>query len=247
VRNSSHYGIAGYYPLVALEHDLIGWSMTNGTPNTVPLWGAERRLSTNPIAIAFPGDKEPPIVIDMATSAVPVGKVEIVRRRGGTCPEGWLIDADGRTSTNPDDLFNGGALLPLGGDRDHSGHKGYCLASMVDLLCGVLSGANWGPFVPAFVLTDKSIKEQTGVGTGHFFGAMQIAAFIDVAEFKQRVDHWIRTMRATKPAVGTNGPLIPGDPERIAVAERSETGVPLATAVVDDLRSVAELTGVALD
>jgi LDH2 family malate/lactate/ureidoglycolate dehydrogenase len=247
VRNSSHYGIAGYYPLAALEHDLIGWSMTNGTPNTVPLWGAERRLSTNPIAIAFPGDKEPPIVIDMATSAVPVGKVEIVRRRGGTCPEGWLIDADGRTSTNPDDLFNGGALLPLGGDRDHSGHKGYCLASMVDLLCGVLSGANWGPFVPAFVLTDKSIKEQTGVGTGHFFGAMQIAAFIDVAEFKQRVDHWIRTMRATKPAVGTNGPLIPGDPERIAVAERSETGVPLATAVVDDLRAVAELTGVALD
>lgn len=247
VRGSSHYGIAGYYPLEALQHDLIGWSMTNGTPNTAPLWGAERRLSTNPIAIAFPAHEEPPIVIDMATAVVPVGKVEIVRRRGENCPDGWFIDSAGRASNRPDDLFDGGALLPLGGDRAHSGHKGYCLAAMVDLLCGVLSGANWGPFVPAFVLTDREITEQVGIGTGHFFGAMQITAFMDLAEFKGRVDHWIRTMRATKPAAGTDGPLIPGDPERLAEIERRESGVPLSPAVVDDLREVARITGVPLD
>jgi LDH2 family malate/lactate/ureidoglycolate dehydrogenase len=127
----------------------------------------------------------------------------------------------------------------------HSGHKGYCLAAMVDLLSGVLSGANWGPFVPAFVLLDQSISSSAGKGTGHFFGALQIAAFMDVDELKQRVDQWIRTMRATKPAAGTDGPLIPGDPERLAEQQRRANGVPLAAAVVEDLRAVSEMTGVA--
>src|SRR6266436_3215402 len=150
VQNSNHYGIAGYYVLKALERNLIGWAMTNSTKLVAPLWGAERMLGTNPIAIGFPGKEEPPIVIDMATSAAAYGKIEIARRRGEPIPEGWAVDGEGRATTNPNDMVNGGALLPLGSDRERGGHKGYGLAIMVDILCGVLSGANWGPFTPHF-------------------------------------------------------------------------------------------------
>src|SRR3989440_3797444 len=137
VRNTNHFGIAGYYVLKALERDLIGWAMTNSTMLVAPLWGAERMLGTNPIAIAFPGKEEPPIVVDMATSAAAYGKIEIARRRGAAIPEGWAIDSEGRSTTNPDDMVDGGALLPLGSDRDRGGHKGYGLAIMVDVRCGV--------------------------------------------------------------------------------------------------------------
>src|SRR5580704_10369825 len=117
VCNTNHFGMAGYYPLQALKRDLIGWAMTNSTKLVAPLWGAERMLGTNPIAIAFPGKEEAPIVIDMATSAAAYGKIEIARRRGEPIPEGWAIDSEGRPTTNPDDMVDGGALLPLGSDR----------------------------------------------------------------------------------------------------------------------------------
>ena len=248
VRGSSHYGIAGYYPLQALERDLIGWTMTNGTGFVTPLWGAERNLSTNPIAIAFPGGQEPPIVIDMATSVAPVGKVEIAHRAKSNLPDGWIVDRDGAPSNRPQDLFDGGCLLPLGGDREHGGHKGYCLSAMVDLLAGVLSGANWGPYVPAFTIQEQQERPpRVGKGTGHIFGAFRIDAFMDVDEFHGRVDEWIRTMRNTKPAAGTDGPIIPGDPERLAEEERRQTGIPLPLPVVEDLREVASKTGVPFD
>src|SRR5437588_12467912 len=123
VRNTNHFGIAGYYVLKALERDLIGWAMTNSTMLVAPLWGAERMLGTNPIAIAFPGKDEPPIVIDMATCAAAYGKIEMARRRGQPIPQGWGIDNQGRGTTNPDDIVAGGALLPLGSDRERGGHK----------------------------------------------------------------------------------------------------------------------------
>src|ERR1700751_681072 len=114
VRNSDHSGIAGYYVLQALERDLIGLAMTNSRKMVAPLWGAERMLGTNPIAVSFPGKEEPPIVIDMATSAVAYGKIEMARRRGKEIPTGWGIASDGSVTTNPDDIVDGGALLPLG-------------------------------------------------------------------------------------------------------------------------------------
>src|SRR5258708_4300589 len=113
VRNTNHFGIAGYYVLKAQERDLIGWAMTNSTKLVAPLWGAERMLGTNPIAIAFPGKEEPPIVIDMATSATAYGKIEIAKRRGEPILEGWAVDGEGRPPTNPNDIGNVGALLPL--------------------------------------------------------------------------------------------------------------------------------------
>jgi LDH2 family malate/lactate/ureidoglycolate dehydrogenase len=244
VQNTNHYGIAGYYVLKALERNLIGWAMTNSTKLVAPLWGAERMLGTNPIAIAFPGKEEPPIVIDMATSAVAYGKIEIARRRGEPVPEGWAIDSEGRATTNPEDMVAGGALLPLGSDRERGGHKGYGLSIMVDVLCGVLSGANWGPFTPPFALRQEIPKRSVGKGIGHFFGAMCIDGFIDGDSFKRQIDDYVRVFRATKPAPGTNGPLIPGDPEREMEQLRREKGVPLVLPVVDELRDISRKTGI---
>jgi len=247
VRNTNHFGFAGYYPLKALERDLVGWAMTNSTKLVAPLWGAERMLGTNPIAIAFPGYKEPPIVIDMATSAVAYGKIEIALRKREPVPIGWVVDKDGRDTTNPQDMIDGGAQLPLGSDREMGGHKGYGLASMVDILCGVLSGANWGPFAPPFALRQEIPQRSVGKGIGHFFGAMEIDGFIDKDEFKKQIDDWIKVFRSTKPAPGTQGPLIPGDPERKAEAIRSKEGIPLIKPVVDDLLDISRKTGIPFD
>jgi LDH2 family malate/lactate/ureidoglycolate dehydrogenase len=246
VANTNHYGIAGYYVLKALERDMIGWSMTNSTKLVAPLWGGERMLGTNPIAIAFPGHVEPPIVIDMASCAVAYGKIEIARRTGQSIPEGWAIDGEGRSTVKPEDMVEGGSLLPLGSDRERGGHKGYCLAVMVDVLCCVLSGANWGPFAPPFALRQFVPERSVGKGIGHFFGAMRIDAFIDPDEFKRQIDEYIRVFRATRPAPGTDGPLIPGDPEREAEAVRGRDGVPLVAAVVDDLKDISTKIGIAM-
>ena len=242
VQNTNHYGIAGYYVLKALERNLIGWAMTNSTKLVAPLWGAERMLGTNPIAIGFPGKEEPPIVIDMATSAAAYGKIEIARRRGEPIPEGWAVDSEGRATTDPQDMIDGGAQLPLGSEREMGGHKGYALAAMVDVLCAVLSGANWGPFAPPFALRQEIPARSVGKGIGHFFGAMQIDGFIDRDSFKRQIDDYIRTFRATKPAPGTNGPLLPGDPEREAEISRRKNGIPLVLPVVEELRDIAKQT-----
>src|SRR5213080_2839344 len=247
VCNTNHFGIAGYYPLKALERDLIGWAMTNSTKLVAPLWGAERMLGTNPIAIGFPGKEEPAIVIDMATSAVAYGKIEIARRRGESIPEGWAVDSKGRDTTDPNAMINDGALLPLGSDRERGGHKGYGLAIMVDVLCGVLSGANWGPFTPPFALRQEIPSRSVGNGIGHFFGAMQIDGFIDRDSFKRQIDDYIRVFRATKPAPGRSGPLIPGDPEREAEKWRRENGVPLVLPVLEELRDISKKTRIPFD
>ncbi len=246
VNHANHFGIAGYYPLQALKRDLIGWAMTNASPLVAPLWGAERMLGTNPIAIAFPGDEEPPIVMDFATSAVAFGKVQMAAHKGQSLPLGWAVDQFGAETTLPEAMKEGGALLPVGSDRDRGGHKGYCLSALVDILTSVLGGANWGPFAPQFVMRECIAEKErsVGKGLGHFFGAMQINGFMDPPEFKQRIDEWIRTFRATKPAPGTDGVLIPGDPERAAETERRKNGIPLVLPVVEELREVSRMTGV---
>lgn len=201
-------------------------------------------LGTNPIAIAFPGKQDPPIVIDLATSAAAYGKIEIARRKGEPIPTGWAINSEGRNTTNPDGLIDGGAMLPLGSERERGGHKGYALAMMVDILCGALSGANWGPFAPPFALRQEIPKRSVGKGIGHFFGAMRIDGFMDADEFKRQIDEYVRVFRATKPAPGTNGPLIPGDPEREAEQVRRKNGVPLILPVIEDLRDISRKTGI---
>lgn len=247
VRNTNHYGIAGYYVLEALKRDQIGLSMTNTTRIVAPLWGADRMLGTNPLAIAFPGKMEPPIVIDMATTAAAFGKIEMAVRRNEPLPEGWAIDKQGFPTTDPHAMVDGGAMLPLGSERDRGGHKGYCLAAMIDLLCGPLAGANWGPFTPAFALSHKDPDRWVGKGIGHFFGALKIEAFIDPDELKRQIDDWIHTFRNAKPAPGSDGPLIPGDPEREAEQVRRTQGIPLVMPVVEDLRRLSRETGIPFD
>ncbi|HEV7349746.1 Ldh family oxidoreductase [Telluribacter sp.] len=246
VSNTNHYGAAGYYPVMALKQDLIGLSMTNTTKGVVPFNGAEKMLGTNPVAIAFPAFKEPPVVIDFASSAVAYGKVEIARRKGEKVPEGWCIDKEGNSTHEPAEMMEGGALLPLGSDEKGSGHKGYCLATMVDVLSAVLSGANWGPFATPFAIQVEATNRQVGKGIGHFFGAWDIDGFRDKTEFKKDMDDWIRTMRSTRPLPGKKEVLIPGDPERLAYQRRMQEGIPVNREVVTSLESMAASTGIPL-
>lgn len=244
VSNTNHYGIAAYYVIKALERGLIGWTMTNTAKLVAPLWGAERMLGTNPLAIAFPCHAEPPVVIDLATSATAYGKIEIAKRKNAEIPAGWAIDKDGHMANRPEQMIEGGALLPLGSTRELGGHKGFGLGAMVDILSGVLSGANWGPYAPPFAKHQEIPNRSVGKGIGHCFGAMRIDGFIDPDEFKRQMDDWVRTMRATKPAPGTPGVVIPGSPEWAIQHERAKTGIPLLPAVVKDLIDISQQTGV---
>ncbi|PIQ22526.1 MAG: malate dehydrogenase, partial [Cytophagales bacterium CG18_big_fil_WC_8_21_14_2_50_42_9] len=146
VRNSNHYGIAGYHAMQALSHDMIGLAMTNASPLVAPTHATERLLGTNPIAVAIPAQEQPPFVADFATTTAANGKLEILQRKNLEAPTGWIQDAQGNDSVNPHELKAGGALLPLGGET--GSHKGYCLGSIVDIFSAVLSGANYGPWVP---------------------------------------------------------------------------------------------------
>ena len=240
VRNTNHFGIAGYYVLEALERDLIGWAMTNSTKLVAPLWGAERMLGTNPIAIAFPGLEEPPIVIDLATCAAAYGKIEIAVRAGERIPEGWAIGRDGHSTTDPQAMIDGGALLPLGSERERGGHKGYALALMVDVLSAVLSGANWGPFTPPFALRQEIPARSVGLGIGHFFGAMRIDGFRDPLEFKREIDDLVRTFRAASPHRGPRGRSCPAIPS--AGGGSTVDGIPLVASVVEELLGVSRRT-----
>lgn len=239
VRNSNHYGIAGYHAMQALRHDMIGWSMTNASPLVSPTYSAERLLGTNPIALAVPAAEQPPFVADFATTTAANGKLEILQRKELPAPEGWIQDARGNASTNPHELKEGGALLPLGGDAERGSHKGYCLGSMVDILSGVLSGANFGPWVPPFVSFLPLAPDPVGTGIGHFFGAMRIDAFRPAGDFKNSMDIWIKRFRNAKPVDGQEKVLIPGDPERLTEAIRRKEGIPLLPPVIKDLQGVA--------
>lgn len=240
VQHSNHFGIAGYHAMMALEHDMIGIAMTNASPLVAPTWSVERMLGTNPIAVAIPANKQPAFVADMATTTAANGKLEILQRKNKTAPEGWIQDKLGKTSTNPHELKEGGALVPLGSDFEHGSHKGYGLGSIVDIFSAVLSGANYGPWVPPFVAFLAPPDDPVGKGIGHFFGAMRIDAFRPKEEFKNHMDNWINRFRSAKPIAGQPKVLIPGDPEREMNATRLKEGIPLNEKVVEDLKELAK-------
>lgn len=240
VQNSNHFGIAGYHAMMALQHDMIGMAFTNASPLVAPTFSVERLLGTNPICVVVPAGDEPPFVADMATTTAANGKLEILQRKGGVAPTGWIQNKVGKTSTDPHELKAGGALLPLGGDRDHGSHKGYALGAIVDIFSAVLSGANYGPWVPPFPAYVPMPVEQPGKGIGHFFGAMRIDAFRPAEEFKKDMDKWIRRFRSAKTIEGQAKVLIPGDPEREMEKLRMETGIPVMKPVVEDLKFLAE-------
>ncbi|MBA2745180.1 MAG: Ldh family oxidoreductase [Flavisolibacter sp.] len=244
VQNSNHFGIAAYHSMMALEEDMIGIAMTNASPLVAPTFSVERLLGTNPICVAVPAGAQPAFVADMATTTAANGKLEILQRKNGVAPLGWIQDKNGAPSTDPHELKTGGALLPLGGDREHGSHKGYALGAIVDIFSAVLSGANYGPWVPPFPAYVSMPTGMPGKGIGHFFGAMRIDAFRPASEFKQHMDQWIERFRAAKTVEGFEKVLIPGDPEREMEGERMVSGIPLVDAVVEDLKSLSERFGV---
>ncbi|GAB2822170.1 Ldh family oxidoreductase [Ferruginibacter profundus] len=239
VKNSNHFGIAGYHAMMALPNDMIGIAMTNASALVAPTFSVERMLGTNPIAVAIPAGTEPAFVADFATTTAANGKLEILQRKNADAPTGWIQTKDGQSSTNANELKNGGSLLPLGGDREHSSHKGYALGAIVDIFSAVLSGANYGPWVPPFPAYVPMPENMPGEGIGHFFGAMRIDAFRTADEFKQHMDNWILRFRSAKTTEGEDKVIIPGDPEREMEAERSLNGIPLVRTVVEDLKALA--------
>ena len=239
VQNSNHFGIAGYHAMKALPHEMIGWAMTHAAPLVTPTFSREKLLGTNPIAVAIPAKTEPPFVADFASTAVAYGKLEILQRKGMDTPNGWVQDQNGDPSNDAFAIKNGGALLPLGGDREHGSHKGYALGAIVDILSGVLSGANFGPWVPPFATAGfMQAGKSVGKGTGHFLGAMRIDAFRPADAFLRDMDTWIKRFRAAD-AIPGKQVIIPGDPERELEVIRRQAGIPLLDPVVSDLKALA--------
>lgn len=246
VRNSNHFGVAGYHAMMALQNDMIGMAMTNASALVAPTCSVERMLGTNPIAVAIPAAQQPPFVADFATTTAANGKLEILQRKNAEAPLGWVQDKEGNPSTNAHALKEAGALLPLGSDKEHGSHKGYALGSIVDIFSAVLSGASYGPWAPPFPAYVPMPENMPGQGLGHFFGAMRVDAFRPAEEFKQHMDNWITRFRQAKPAAGYEKVLIPGDPEREMEADRMKSGIPIVAPVVSDLKQLGEKFGIAL-
>ncbi len=246
VKNSNHFGIAGYHAMMALEHDMIGIAMTNASALVAPTFSSEKMLGTNPIAVAIPAGNEPAFVADMATTTAANGKLEILQRKNADAPVGWVQDANGKEVTDANILKKGGALLPLGSDREHGSHKGYALGSIVDIFSAVLSGGSYGPWAPPFPAYIPLPQNMPGEGLGHFFGAMRIDAFRPAQDFKSNMDNWITRFRNATPIDPAQKVLIPGDPEREAQEVRMQTGIPIVEPVVLDLREVGARFGIQL-
>ena len=240
VQNSNHYGIAGHHAMMALPHDMIGISMTNASALVAPTFSKDKMLGTNPIAVAIPAGNEQPFVADFATTTAANGKLEILQRKNKPVPTGWVQTKEGGQSLNAHELKEGGALLPLGGNREGSSHKGYMLGSIVDIFSGVLSGANYGPWVPPFPAYIAMPPNMPGKGIGHFFGAMRIDAFRPAADFKKDMDQWIHAFKNAAPVNENERVIIPGEPEAAMEIQRRSNGIPITTSVINDLKQLAE-------
>ncbi len=232
VFRQSHVGRLGDYPLMAARAGLVGMMMCDSgqAPKSVaPYGGREKRLGTNPLAIAFPSDLEAPILIDMSTSAVAGGKIAIARARKTQIPPGWILDKDGRPTTNPEDLAAGGVMLPLGGPE---GHKGYALSFAVETLAAILPGLGFG------------VDPQGRHNDGAFLLAFDPGAFRPLAQFKAEVAAFARYLKATKPAEGFSEVLYPGEIEFRTEQRRRKEGIPIEDETWSKLETLAREAGV---
>jgi LDH2 family malate/lactate/ureidoglycolate dehydrogenase len=228
VRNSRHFGMAAYYAMLPLSHDMIGISMTNAGRQVVPTFGREAKYGTNPISLAAPAGEEPPFVLDMATTTAAAGKLEIAARLGEAIPLGWALDKEARPTRDPREAQRARRLLPLGGTREGGSHKGYGLAIMIEILCGVLSGS-----VTALSPPHLGLR-------GHLFGAIDIASFRSVETFKQDMDQLLRELKATALSQGQDRVFVAGEIEHETAQERAANGIPLHVSVINGLRELSE-------
>ena len=234
VRNSRHFGMSAYYAMRALSHDMIGIAMTNASRQVVPTFGRDARFGTNPICLAAPAQNELPFVIDMATTTAAAGKLELAARRGVSIPLGWALNDKAEPTSDPRIAQKARRLLPLGGTREGGSHKGYGLAILVEVLCGVLTGT--------VTALNKNQDPR-----GHFFAALRIDAFRPVAEFKSDMDRLIRELKSTRPIEGQDRVYVAGELEFESAKDRTAKGIPLLGSVVNDLRDVGKQLGVPYD
>jgi L-2-hydroxycarboxylate dehydrogenase (NAD+) len=235
VRNSNHFGIAGYYAMLALKADMIGISLTNAQPLVAPTYGRTAMLGTNPIAVAVPSASVLPFVLDMATSIVPIGKITVHEKARDTVPLGWGMDASGKLTESPSEILQGGALSPLGGSDILRGYKGYDLAVVVDILSGILSGSGFGVSVGS--------KDQPS-RIGHFFMTINIGAFRPLEEFKRDMTALMSELRNAPKANGQSRIYLAGEKEFEQEAENRIKGVPLLDEVVKGLDQAGREVGV---
>jgi LDH2 family malate/lactate/ureidoglycolate dehydrogenase len=239
VNNSNHFGIAGYYSMMALEHNMIGVCLTNSQPLVAPTYGRTPVLGTNPISVAVPSGEQYPYVLDMATSGVAYGKIQIYEKKNESIPTGWGIDSDGLSTNDPSKIKPGGigALLPLGGVDITAGFKGYGLGLLVDILCSALSGGN-------HLTNVGGPGSQKPTGVSHFFMAIDIEAFRPIIDFKKQMDDMINLLHNSPLAVGQDRIYIAGEKEFELEKYNNTHGVPLLQQIVDDLEKDAEKVGV---
>ncbi|HEU5465180.1 MAG TPA: Ldh family oxidoreductase [Candidatus Binatia bacterium] len=234
VRNSRHYGMSAQYAMQALAHDMIGIAMTNASRQVVPTFGREARFGTNPMCFAVPTENELPFVLDMATTTAAAGKLELAARLGKKIPLGWALDENAAPTEDPRVAQKARRLLPLGGSRENGSHKGYGLAIVAEILCGILTGT----------ITALNADQEP---RGHFFGAIRLDAFRPAADFKRDMDRLIRELKSTPPAEGQSRVYVAGEIEFETAEERAERGIPLLPSVLQGLRDVAEQLGIPYD
>lgn len=248
VRNSNHYGIAGYYAMMALAEDMIGVCATNTEVLVVPTFARNALLGTNPIAIAVPAGVERPYVLDMSTATVTRGKLEVYARLEKAMPLNWATDEKGVATSDPAHVLqnimkrSGGGLLPLGGSLEESGgHKGYGLALAVEIFSAMLPGALYANRVYPKDSEGKPLPS----GIGHFFGAMRIDAFRPKEEFKRDMDDLIRRLKDAPKAEGAERIYVHGEKEFEEAERLARDGIPLNAKVADELRAIAKQLGLA--
>ncbi len=243
VRDSNHFGIAAYYAMMGLHEDMIGIAMTNTAALGVPTFGRNVMFGTNPIAVAVPAASEIPFVLDMSTTVVSRGKIEVYERQGKELPPGWAVNEKGLTAFDPGPLLQsmleqaGGGIMPLGGEGEsYGGYKGYGLAVLVDIMTSVLSGADYGPAVKDTAATSARVS--------HFFGAIKISAFRDPALFKTDMDQMLRQLRLAEPAEGQERVYYAGLKEAEHEIEAEKTGVSLSDKVWSQVCAFGDVLGV---
>ena len=242
VRNSNHFGIAGYYAMMALEHKMIGVSLTNSEALVAPTFGKDRVIGTNPIAVAVPALNRAPFVLDMATSIKALGQVLLSETQGKPIPLGWGMDKHGNPTTVPEEVHDGGALFPLGGSEQMSGYKGYGLALVVEILSGVLAGSGLGPGVGSPLSTEGPPAD-----VGHFFMALDIESFRPFPEFAKDFEGFLDQLIHSARAAGQHRIYIHGEKEFERTGDQRKKGIAILAPVVEELQRQGEIIGVPFD
>ncbi len=237
VKDSGHFGVAGLFPMMALEHDLIGYIVSNSAPMMFPWGGRERIIGNNPMAYAIPADKCPPVVLDFSLGVVSSGKLILARKKGEKIPLGWAVDKEGLPTEDPYEGYEGGgSLMPVGG------HKGYGMVLIHEMLTAVLTGGKWTARIKSLYEEDE-----TGIqGTCHSFFAIDPDCFVGKDEFKREVDRYITNIKQSAKAKNCEEIVIPGEPELRTETERLKNGIPMVRNTIDELTALGQSLGISV-